>query len=744
MDPQQRLLLEVAWQTLEEAGYAGPRLCGSRTGVFISAMHSEYLALCDQSATATGIYLATGNASAVVANRLSYFLDLRGPCLSVDTSCSSALVALHLAVESLRRGECDYALAGGVQAGLSANHYEVLTRLQAISPEGRCFTFDRRANGYVPGEGIGLVLLRRLDQAIADGDHIHAVMTGSAMNHGGQAAGLTVPSSESQAEVIRNALADAGLTADSISYLETHGTGTSLGDPIEFQGLRQVFDAQSCDRQFCAIGTVKTNIGHLEAAAGIAGLLKVVLAVRPRRLPPSLHLADINPDIEFETSPFYFNDRSKPWSSRNGVLRAGVSSFGFGGTNAHLIVEQSPLIVARLPSPDRRAHLLTLSAIRDDDLRAVAARYSNHLEQTEDLLADICFTANTGRGVFSHRLAVVATDKLELAARLRQFADSGHAEGVQVGYVRPGGAPANADAAAAYQTSSSDQNDRALLLSRIAELFVLGVPVDFAAMDADYRQSRVSLPTYPFHRTRCWLDAGAREPSEPQFRPSSDGIQAPPPQGSRLVSEPTVNDSDRYLYQVQWVDRQVDEPSRPSTPGTWLLFADPLGFSNKVSEKLRKVGNRTLHVATGDSFRVGDQITIDPREFSHFEKLADWLKQSVSDLQGIVYGWAIIDRMNPSNHSLEHALDRSYWSIAHLVRSLLATCPTPGIQLCLLTQNVSVSDAVEPSSLAQSMLLPLARILPQELPQLRVCAARYRCILTRPGSRSSHASIVLF
>ncbi|MBX7168987.1 MAG: SDR family NAD(P)-dependent oxidoreductase [Pirellulales bacterium] len=417
MDPQQRLLLETTWEALEQAGYAGAALAGSSLGVFVAAMANGTAA-----AEPSDAYFGTGHAPTMVANRLSYFLDVHGPCLTVDTACSSSLVALHLAVQSLRRGECETALVAGVQAGLTPGHFAALDHLKALSARGRCQTFDRGADGYVPGEGVGVVLLKPLARALADGDEVHGVIRGVAVNHGGQAAGLTVPSARAQAAVIRAAWRDAHVSAESIGYVEAHGTGTALGDPIEVEGLTQAFAEETPKKQFCALGTVKSNLGHLEAAAGIAGLIKVLLALKAEQLPPSLHVREANPQIRFEASPCYVNDRLQPWPRSSRPRRAGVSAFGFGGTNAHVVVEESPRRATADVRERQAAHLLALSAENPQALARLADRFRDHFDrhpQTSPGAA--CFTADVGRAHLPHRVAVVGRSLGELRAGLDEF-----------------------------------------------------------------------------------------------------------------------------------------------------------------------------------------------------------------------------------------------------------------------------------------------------------------------------------
>ncbi len=434
MDPQQRLMLEVAWEALEDAGYAGGQLTGSETGVFIGATYSHYSRDHVPHLTSDA-YATLGNAIAILANRLSYFLDLRGPSLTVDTLCSSSLVALHLAVESLRQGHCQQALVGGVHAGMNFSYYQSLCRLGALSPTGRCHTFDQGADGYVPGEGAGALLLKPLAQAQRDGDLIHAVIRGTAVNHGGRASGLTVPNSAAQTRLIRQALADAKVAADSLSYVECHGTGTSLGDPIEVQGLHQAFREATGRRQFCALGSLKSNIGHLEPAAGIASLIKVISALKAREIPPSLHVQRVNANLALEETAFFVNTRLRPWAQPphlNGApRRAGVSAFGMGGANGHVIIEEAPPRPST-NAPERSHHVLLLSARSEAALRRLAQRYLDHFAQTPSLrLADVGHTANRGRALFAHRLAVAGQGLPAASQGLRAFLAGESAPGLR-------------------------------------------------------------------------------------------------------------------------------------------------------------------------------------------------------------------------------------------------------------------------------------------------------------------------
>nr|VFK64743.1 MAG: Acyl transferase domain-containing protein [Candidatus Kentron sp. UNK]VFK71219.1 MAG: Acyl transferase domain-containing protein [Candidatus Kentron sp. UNK] len=427
MDPQQRLLLEIGWEALENAGIAPDSLAGTQTGVFIGISthdYAEYLPT-----VGSNLYFQTGNTFSIAASRLSYLLDLRGPSKAIDTACSSSLVALHDACQSLRQGESDLALTGGVNLMLSPGVTESFFAAEMLSPDGRCKTFDAKANGYVRGEGCAMVVLKRMEDALRDGDAILAVVKGSATNQDGRTNGITAPNGPAQQAVIRQALANAGVAAQEISYVETHGTGTPLGDPIEFNSLKKVLMADRSMKQSCYIGSVKTNIGHLEAAAGIAGLVKTVLALQHREIPLHLNFQALNPHLEMEGRSFSISTVPTPWPARRPNERrlAGVSSFGFSGTNAHVVLEEAPPVdwseqnelQPTIPT-ERPFHLLTLSAKSDGALRELAENYATYFDvHTETPLADVCFTANTGRSHFEHRIALVAGSLIEAQEQLR-------------------------------------------------------------------------------------------------------------------------------------------------------------------------------------------------------------------------------------------------------------------------------------------------------------------------------------
>jgi len=417
MDPQERLFLQCVYETLEEAGYTRESLrhrdgaAARRVGVFVGVMYEEYQ-LYGAQAQVGGQGYALGGSPSSIANRVSYFCNFTGPSLAVDTMCSSSLTAIHLACQAIVNGECEVAVAGGVNLSVHPNKYLGLAQGQFASSIGRCESFGEGGDGYVPGEGVGALLLKPLAQAIADGDRIQAVIKGTSLNHGGKTNGYTVPNPSAQAQVISQALKAARISARDVSYIEAHGTGTSLGDPIEIAGLAKAFAEHTAEKQFCAIGSVKSNIGHCESAAGIAGITKVLLQMKHGQLVPSLHSQVLNPHIDFEATPFRVQQQLAPWQSQHGPRIAGVSSFGAGGANAHVILEQyreAEPLQRNLEPASVMPTLVVLSGRDEQRLKLQVQRLLEHLDRNEvdeEALVDLAYTLQVGREAMDHRLAL--------------------------------------------------------------------------------------------------------------------------------------------------------------------------------------------------------------------------------------------------------------------------------------------------------------------------------------------------
>ncbi len=501
LDPQQRLALELGWEALEHAAIAPDSLAegtGKSTGEFLGISSIDHWQqVLAQPTDSIDAYLATGNTHSVAAGRLSYLLGVNGPSLAIDTACSSSLVAVHLACQSLRQQACDAALAGGVNRILTPAASINFSKANMLAADGRCRTFDQAASGFGRAEGGGMVVLKRLSDAQAAGDRIHAVILGSATNHNGRTNGLTAPSRTAQVTVIRQALAASRIEPVAVSYVETHGTGTALGDPIEIGALGDVFGERKGPVVPVVLGAVKTNIGHAEAAAGVAGLIKAVLAIDKLQIPANLHLDQPNSHIAWNDLPFQLPVESMPWPSTDTAPTAGVSAFGFSGTNAHLIL-QSPPSEAGVDSniygqrsAAEKSYLFPLSARSPAALNQLSARYAQYLAAYAEVdLADVCYTAGVGRSHFSCRLAIVVTSTAELRQSLID--------------TLAGRSPSNGwsncwQSAERLQTmGSAEAIPEKLKACAIA--YVQGERVDWSALYSAGQYRKLALPTYPFQR----------------------------------------------------------------------------------------------------------------------------------------------------------------------------------------------------------------------------------------------------
>lgn len=425
VDPRQRILLEIAWEALEDAGIPPDSLAGSKTSIFLSTLTNDYDHLLFNDLRRAEIYSGAGTANSVVANRISYFLDLHGPSVALDTACSGSLVAVHLACESLRKGESTLALAGGVSINLMAKSNVFFARSGALSPAGLCRTFDASADGIVRSDGAGILVLKRLSEALRDGDPVLAVVRGSAVNHDGRSNGIMAPNGAAQREVLAEAYKRAGVPPALVQYVELHGTGTPLGDPIEAQALLDVLGTGRSPDDRCVVGSLKSNVGHSEAAAGAGAIIKTVLSMRHRKIPSTAHFQALNPMIPFEGTPFHVAGRAEAWpgerASRLGErsLLAGVSGFGFGGTNAHIVIEEAPAAVrAERALSTRPAYILPISAANPSALAELASRFEETLQHSSATAGDICAAAALRRTHFSVRNAAIGENKEELLQAL--------------------------------------------------------------------------------------------------------------------------------------------------------------------------------------------------------------------------------------------------------------------------------------------------------------------------------------
>ena len=514
MDPQQRLFLQTCWQGIEHAGYNPKALAGSRCGVFVGAAGNDYGLLSRKSQLSAHGF--TGNASSILSARIAYFLDLQGPCMAIDTACSSSLVAIATACDSLVSGASDLALAGGVYVGAGPAMHIMTAQSGMLSYDGKCHSFDHRANGFVPGEAVGVVLLKRLADAQRDGDVIHAVIQGWGVNQDGRTNGITAPNPLSQARLMQDVYRRHGIDPAGIGLVEAHGTGTPLGDPIEVEGLKQAFRAHTRKTGYCALGSVKSNIGHCLTAAGVTSFIKTVLALRHKQLPPTIHFERLNPHIKLEDSPFRVNDGLRDWTVDGAARRqAAVSSFGYSGTNAHLVLAEY--------APPPRAHavpaapvaLVPLSAKTEAQLRQRARDLLDFIRAEGEAcaLADIAYTLQVGREAMDERLSFLAASTAQLAGQLQAWLDGREDDANACrGSARDNKAALGliGDDAELKQTIVANwiaQNK----FSKLLALWTKGLEMDWSLFHRAAAPRRIVLPTYPFARERYWIDAADAE-----------------------------------------------------------------------------------------------------------------------------------------------------------------------------------------------------------------------------------------
>ncbi|MFE6286675.1 SDR family NAD(P)-dependent oxidoreductase [Streptomyces sp. NPDC057877] len=602
MDPHERLLLQAAWEAVEDAGHTPEGLAeqtGRAVGVFAGAMWNDYQ-LHGLDRLRDGTSDIAGSWASALSNRVSYFFDFAGPSITVDTACSASLVALHLAADALRRGECRAALVGGVNLSLHPYKYLRLAELGLLSPTGRCRPFGRDADGYVPGEGVGALLLRPLDDALASGDHVYGVLRGSSVQHSGRTGGYSVPSPDAQTRVVAAALADAGVSPRTIGYVEAHASGTPLGDQIEVEALTSVYGRHSQDTGYCAIGSVKPVIGHLEAAAGMAGLTKVLMALRHRTLPAMGDVGAPAPGIRWADTPFRLPAQPEPWPSpvdpdegRPLPRRAAVSAFGAGGANAHVVIEE---FTGAHPVDDRADSgplAVPLSARSADRLRELAGRLAGHLRARPGAsLADVAHTLRTGRRAMTHRLALVTADTGELADALDAFAEGR----------RP--------ACPAYLGTESLGREGAAPEAEAARAWAAGGTPAWTPVPA----RRVSLPTYPFERRRYWLGDPVT-PTAPAA-PTDDATTLLYVPGTRPLPPPT------------------------GTPDGPLLLLDT---DDQRHRALRALHPDVVRVTPGMSYRrtAPDEFVVEPGEAEHYARLVDTLRAEGRAPAAVLHLWAL-------------------------------------------------------------------------------------------------------
>lgn len=524
IDPIQRVFLETAWEAIEDAGYGGNKIYGTNTSVFVGRDNtggSIYKIFTQQDQ----MHL-TGSWTGILASRLSYLFNLKGAAAVIDTACSSGAVAIHEACRAIRNRECDFAVAGGIQVNTQLTVKGQQTAMEMVeSADSKVRTFDRKADGTVWGEGVGVLLLKPLSKAIDDRDHIYAVIKGSAINNDGASNGITAPNAHAQEEVIVQAWRNAQVNPETISYIEAHGTGTVLGDPIEIKGLSNAFGRFTNRKQFCGIGSVKTNIGHLVGASGVASVIKVIMSLKNGVIPGNINFSEPNPYISFEDTPFYVNDRCQIWENEAFPKRAGVSSFGFSGTNCHIVLEEAP----RINQPDKgegtEINIFTISAKSENALKNYVHKYAEYMESESSWdIKDMCYTSQIGRGHYEWRIALLIRDIEDLKGKISCIAKNGF-ERAKVPWlyfgrhhVIAGGKTKRAvhDISEEQKNALSIKADSLILAMLqkevkdkntamdLCSIYVNGAEVDWDSLYSGQLCKKVSLPGYPLERVRFW------------------------------------------------------------------------------------------------------------------------------------------------------------------------------------------------------------------------------------------------
>ncbi|WP_042206280.1 SDR family NAD(P)-dependent oxidoreductase [Paenibacillus durus] len=718
MDPQERLFMQCVYETLEDAGYTRESLSPQAVGVYVGVMYEEYQLYGAQSSIAL-----SGNPSSI-ANRVSYFCNFRGPSMAVDTMCSSSLTAIHLACQSLRQQECGVAVAGGVNVSVHPNKYVMLAQGRFLSSKGRCESFGRGGDGYVPGEGVGAVLLKPLSRAVADGDRIYGVIKGSALNHGGKTNGYTVPNPKAQAEVIEQALKEAGIDARTISYVEAHGTGTSLGDPIEVAGLSKAFGGPA-EKPYCAIGSAKSNIGHGESAAGIAGVTKVLLQMQHGELAPSLHAKETNPHIDFSRSPFTVQQELGPWErpvmeGERLPRRAGISSFGAGGANAHVIIEEY-----RETRPNQQAAetperpvMIVLSAKSAERLKAQAEQLLEALQSGVYggcTLADVGYTLQVGREALEERLGLLAESLEELTSKLQAYvegADEGKATAGE-GFFYRGQAKGGREALSVFAGEEEMQEMVSRWLQRgkygkVLEVWTRGLAVNWLEQYGEtekHRPRRISLPTYPFVRDRYWVpmtqekefvDHSDRDRDQQNLHLNMSGLN----HQSLVESAPADN---CFMLTPVWepIDlKQLQES--PSNSGNWVMIGGTV-------EQLKAVRTINPHTAV-----------IYGEAFAYKNGLVARLEQ-IGEIDHVIWSSTNSFQQFQSAEEILGAQEQGVMQVFQCIKSLLSLGyggkPLEWTLLTYQAQSIWPSDPVNP---ADASIHGLVGSMSKEFPHWKV------------------------
>ncbi|CDZ24035.1 amino acid adenylation protein [[Clostridium] cellulosi] len=697
LDPQQRIFLEEAWKALENAGYDAEKF-GGLIGVYGSIGMNTYAQALKESYASKGLaanyQIMTSNDKDFLATRVAYKLGLEGPAITVQTACSSSLVAVHLACLALINGECDMALAGGVCVRIPQKAGYLYEEGMILSPDGHCRAFDSKASGTVSGNGAGVVVLKRLKDAIRDGDNISAVIKGSAINNdGSHKIGYTAPAIDGQAKAIAAAQAKAQVNPETITYIEAHGTGTPLGDPIEIEALTKVFRDKTDKKGYCAIGSVKTNIGHLDAAAGIAGLIKTVLCIRNKMLPPSLNFESPNPKCKFESSPFYVNTTLKEWKNTNGPLRAGVSSFGIGGTNAHVILEEAPAIEQH--EDTNEPCILVFSAKDKEALDAVTNKFFTYLKQNKNInIHDAAYTLQVGRREFDCRRFLVCNsveDALKAYETINNPETRFHDNvGIKL---QP-------------KKRIEDKELENLALEEIGFKWLQNAEIDWERLYKGKRRRRLPLPTYPFKAQSYWFKKNGplqNQNTDKNFAKAAD-----------------IAD---WFYTPIWKQSSEEigfaDIEHINSNETVLVLKNSSAFSDALTERMANRGIAFVTAIAGRDFSAVDGVyVIDIDDPDHYEKLISEVTQTGKALRIInLLGVTEEEFLPESEQSVTHA-KKLFYSMLYLAKAIGKLSTKPSVRIIAVTDNSQRIFGEKTYYPEKAIHLGACRVIPKEYPNI--------------------------
>ncbi|WP_139491842.1 beta-ketoacyl synthase N-terminal-like domain-containing protein [Brevibacillus dissolubilis] len=695
MEPNQRFFLEVAWEALENGNYSKEKLKGSRTGVFVGhSMENRYKSLLGNGDPLADI----GNMPSMIAARVSYLFNLRGPSMTIDTTCSSSLVAVHTACQALKNNECDTAIAGGVNVGvfplLDENY-----RKGHEAGDGRCKAFDASADGTNFGEGAGVIVIRRLSDALKDQDFIYAVIKGSAVNNDGLTNGITAPNPEAQRDVVIDAWKQSRINPETISYIEAHGTGTKLGDPIEIQGLTEAFRKYTTKKKFVAISSVKTNIGHLDAAAGIASLVKAVLCFQHGQLPASLHFHEANPYIDFENSPVYVNDQLQTWE-RDGSTprRAGISSFGMSGTNCHLILEEFQTEKPVVPE-ENHLMMFTLSGKSQRSVLRLAKRYKDFLQDNAFSFTDVVHTANRCREHHEHRIAILVSSLADLRVKLSRVSAIGEIE-LFPNLSSEGIYYSNLNKKAAVDTQERLRKIQPHENEALLEAYLDGYHMDWEYFYQAKPFNKVPLPSGTYNQVRCWpkLEVAAKAETPLQS----------------------------LLYDLSWCEYPLGFPQETAMKqgGVWLVFANRKPLTQKLIERLELEGQQALFIYPGEQYKQVSETEyhLNPNSIDDYQQFVSSLeKEMIGQITGVLHMWTCQSSEENLNDPIRlHATQyEGVYSAFYLSKTLLTHKELRPISFTVVTDHVYRVDGSEERIYPEKApLVGYTKVISQEFPNI--------------------------